>query len=206
MRLPARTLARPRASASRAAPPAAATRQVVPMEDINLHFTGDIHADRARRNNLLAADASTTTSTRATRSSIDPATHHLATRDGHERPRAARDRRRPRRQRERRRRARTASTSPSPPRSWRSSASRTTSQDLKERARPHRRRPTTCDGKPVTAARPRRPHGAMTRAAQGRDQAEPRADARGQPGLHPRRPVRQHRARLQLRDRRPRSR
>ncbi len=35
-------------------------------------------------------------------------------------------------------------------------------------------------------------------AAQGRADAEPGADAREQPRLHPRRPVRQHRARLQL--------
>jgi formate--tetrahydrofolate ligase len=40
-------------SASRAAPPAADT-QVVPMEDINLHFTGDFHAIGAA-NNLLCA-------------------------------------------------------------------------------------------------------------------------------------------------------
>ena len=38
--------------------------QVVPMEDINLHFTGDIHAMTAA-NNLLAAML-TTTSSRAT--------------------------------------------------------------------------------------------------------------------------------------------
>jgi len=35
-----------RSSASRAAPPAAATSQLIPMEDLNLHFTGDIHAGR----------------------------------------------------------------------------------------------------------------------------------------------------------------
>ena len=38
-------------------------------------------------------------------------------------------------------------------------------------------------------------------AAEGRACAQPGADAREQPGLHPRRPVRQHRARLQLGDR-----
>ena len=43
--------------------------QVVPMEDINLHFTGDFHAIGVA-NNLLAA-LSTTTSTTATRSGID---------------------------------------------------------------------------------------------------------------------------------------
>ena len=40
-------------------------------------------------------------------------------------------------------------------------------------------------------------------AAEERAGAEPGADAREQPGLHPRRPVRQHRARLQLGDRDP---
>ena len=53
-------------------------------------------------------------------------------------------------------------------------------------------------------ARPRaRPAGARRDdgAAQGRAEAEPRADAREQPGVHPRRPLRQHRARLQLGDR-----
>ena len=38
----------------RAEPPAASYAQVVPMEDINLHFTGDMHAIGAA-NNLLAA-------------------------------------------------------------------------------------------------------------------------------------------------------
>ena len=45
--------------------------------------------------------------------------------------------------------------------------------------------------------RPRRDDG----AAEGRARAEPGADAREQPRVHPRRPVRQHRARLQLGDR-----
>ena len=55
----------------------------------------------------------------------------------------------------------------------------------------------TRDRKPVTAARPqgRRRHDG---AAQGRADAEPGADAGEQPRLHPRRTVRQHRARLQL--------
>ena len=55
----------------------------------------------------------------------------------------------------------------------------------------------TRDRKPVHGRRPqgRRRH---DRAAQGRADAEPGADAGEQPGLHPRRPVRQHRARLQL--------
>ena len=55
----------------------------------------------------------------------------------------------------------------------------------------------TRDRKPVRAARPqgaRRDDG----AAQGGAVAQPGADARRHAGLHPRRPVRQHRARLQL--------
>ena len=43
-----------RCSGSRAALPAAATRRSCPMEDLNLHFTGDLHAITAA-NNLLAA-------------------------------------------------------------------------------------------------------------------------------------------------------
>ena len=42
------------------------------------------------------------------------------------------------------------------------------------------------------------------RAAQGRDEAEPRADARRSAGARPLRPVREHRARQQLARRRPR--
>ena len=57
----------------------------------------------------------------------------------------------------------------------------------------------TRDRKPVRAG----PEGARRdgRAAEGRDRAQPRADPRGQPGLHPRRAVRQHRPWLQLGDR-----
>ena len=43
-----------RRSASRAARPAAATRQVVPMETLNLHLTGDFHAVTAAHNMLSA--------------------------------------------------------------------------------------------------------------------------------------------------------
>jgi formate--tetrahydrofolate ligase len=52
--VPARAVARDRASGSRAAQPAAAMLGVVPMEDINLHFTGALHAI-GTANNLLAA-------------------------------------------------------------------------------------------------------------------------------------------------------
>lgn len=43
-----------RASVLRAVPQAAGFAQVVPMEDLNLHFTGDFHAITSA-NNLLAA-------------------------------------------------------------------------------------------------------------------------------------------------------
>ena len=46
--------------------------------------------------------------------------------------------------------------------------------------------------------------GLDVRAAQGRDQAQPRADARGSAGAHALRAVRQHRPRQQLAGRRPR--
>ena len=61
----------------------------------------------------------------------------------------------------------------------------------------------TYEGEPVTAEhiRRRRRDG---RCPQGRDQAEPRADARRSTGLRPLRPVREHRARQQLARRRSR--
>ena len=88
--------------------------QVVPMEDLNLHFTGDIHAIGAA-NNLLAAMLEAHL-LHGNALGIDPLSISLAALHGHERPRAARHRRRPRRPRERLRRARPASTSPPPPR------------------------------------------------------------------------------------------
>ena len=54
------------------------------------------------------------------------------------------------------------------------------------------------DRKPITAA-DLKAHGAMTVLLEGGPQAEPRADARRQSGLHPRRAVRQYRPRLQQR-------
>ena len=55
----------------------------------------------------------------------------------------------------------------------------------------------TRDRKPVRAQRAQRPR-RDDGAAQGRDRAEPRADAGRHARVHPRRPVRQHRAWLQL--------
>ena len=68
-----------------------------------------------------------------------------------------------------------------------------------EPPRQHRRR---LHARPEAGARAR-PEGARRDdgAAQGRAQAQSRADAGEQSGVHPRRPVRQHRARLQLGDR-----
>ena len=73
--------------------------QVVPMEDMNLHFTGDIHAIGAA-NNLLAAmlDAQHPARQRARHR---PALDLLAALRRHQRPRAARHRDRARRPRER---------------------------------------------------------------------------------------------------------
>ena len=125
--------------------------------------------------------------------------HRLAPRHGHERPRAARDRRARSAASPTAFRARPASTSPSPPKSWRSSASSTDLKDLEKRlgdiivAYRRDKTPGLCP----------RPQGRRRddRAAQGRDAAEPRADAGEQPGLRAWRPVRQHRPWLQLGDR-----
>ena len=55
----------------------------------------------------------------------------------------------------------------------------------------------TREHRPITARELRRPR-RHDRSAEGRAQAESRADAREQPGFHPRRPFREHRARLQF--------
>ncbi len=66
-------------------------------------------------------------------------------------------------------------------------------------ARQHRRR---LHARPEARARARPGRARRDdRAAEGRAAAQSRADAREQSGVHPRRPVRQHRARLQLGDR-----
>ena len=70
--------------------------QVVPMEEINLHFNGDFHAVTAAHNLLAAAlDASIYNGNPL---DIDPADDHVAADARHERPRAALHGRRPRRQ------------------------------------------------------------------------------------------------------------
>ena len=122
-------------SGSRAARRAAGT-QVVPMEDLNLHFTGDIHAVGAA-NNLLSAmiDASILHGNPQEidalrigwRRAVDM--NDRALRDIASGSVAARTATR----------ARPASTSPPPPRSWGSSPSRATSPTCAA-ARPDHRR------------------------------------------------------------------
>ena len=81
--------------------------QVVPMEEINLHFNGDFHAVTAAHNLLAAAlDASIYNGNPL---DIDPQTITWPRTRGHERPRAALHGRRPGRQGARRARARTSS-------------------------------------------------------------------------------------------------
>ena len=74
--------------------------QVVPMEDINLHFTGDFHAIGAA-NNLLAAMLDNHIQ-QGNALGIDPRQHRLEARRRYERPPAPPHHRRPRRQGQRR--------------------------------------------------------------------------------------------------------
>ena len=67
--------------------------QVVPMEDINLHFTGDFHAIGAA-NNLLAAMLDNHIQ-QGNALGIDVEEDHLEALCGHERPPAAEHRGRP---------------------------------------------------------------------------------------------------------------
>ncbi len=73
--------------------------QVVPMEDINLHFTGDFHAITSAHNLLVGADRQPHLLGQRARHRQPP--RRLAARHGHERPRAARDRLFARRRRQR---------------------------------------------------------------------------------------------------------
>ena len=88
--------------------------QVVPMEDMNLHFTGDIHAIGAA-NNLLAAMLEAHI-LHGNKLGHRPAEGVVAALHRHQRPRAPRRRRRARRQGERLRAPDRASTSPLRPR------------------------------------------------------------------------------------------
>ena len=171
--------------------------QVVPMEDLNLHFTGDIHAIGAA-NNLLAAMLEAHPAREQARHR--PALDQLASLRRHQRPCAPADRARARRSRER--------------------------LSARDRLRHHRGlRGHGHPGRGPRPARPaqapRRDHRRVhvggrarrRRAAPGgramtvllKDAiAEPRADARGPGRLRPLRAVRQHRPRQQLARRRPR--
>ena len=132
--------------------------QVVPMEDINLHFTGDFHAIGAA-NNLLAAMLDNHIY-QGNALNIDPRKITWRTMRGHERPPApncvdglgGKDQRDcP---------GKTAMISPWHRRSWRCSAWPTTSTDLKARLA----RIVvgyTYDGKPVTAGADLQAEGAM---------------------------------------------
>ena len=73
--------------------------QVVPMEDINLHFTGDFHAITSAHNLLVRDDRQPHLLGQCARHRLAP--RRLAPRHGHERPRAARDRLLARRRRQR---------------------------------------------------------------------------------------------------------
>ena len=167
--------------------------QVVPMEDINLHFTGDFHAI-----------GSATICCRA-----DRQPHLLGQRARHRRP--------PHRLAPRRRHERPLRCARSSPRSAASPTAipredgfditvasevmaifclASDIDDLKERLG-NIIVGYTRDRKPVRAG-DLKAHGADDRAAQGRAVAQSGADAGRHARLHPWRPVRQHRAWLQL--------
>ena len=128
--------------------------QVVPMEDLNLHFTGDIHAISAA-NNLLAALIDSSIHPRQ-RARARRAADQLAPRDRHERPRAAQQHRRARRQRQRlpardRLRHHRGLRGDGDPRG------RARPAGPARAARPHHRRLQLRRGKPVTAEELARP-------------------------------------------------
>ena len=167
--------------------------QVVPMEDINLHFTGDFHAITSAHN-LLSALIDNHIYW-GNELGIDSRRVAWRRVHGHERPRAARDRLLARRRRQR-----------LPARGrLRHHGGVGDHGDLLPRVRPrrpqgaHRQHHRRLYARPQTGTRAR-PQGARRDdgAAQGGAVAEPGADARRHAGLHPRRSVRQHRARLQL--------
>ena len=106
-RLPSASRRSVRCSASRAGRRAAATRRCVPMDEINLHFTG-----RLPRHHLGAQPAvgdARQPPAPGERAQPRPPPDHLAPHDGHERPVAPLDRDQPRRHQRRARCARSAS-------------------------------------------------------------------------------------------------
>ena len=167
--------------------------QVVPMEDLNLHFTGDLHAITAA-NNLLAAliDAHLH---HGNASGLDPlAISWRRCMDMNDRN------------------LRNVITGLG---GRAHGAPRETGFDItaaseimglvavaRDLARPSRA-PRADHGRPDLRGRARHRRGHQGRGrvggrAQGRDQAEPRADPRGPARVRPLRPVREHRARQQL--------
>ena len=100
--------------------------QVVPMEDINLHFTGDFHAIGAA-NNLLAAMLDNHIY-QGNELNIDPRKSHLEKMRGYERPPAPLRGGRPGRKEQTECPVRTAMTSPLLPRSWQCCVWQVTSQ------------------------------------------------------------------------------
>ena len=167
--------------------------QVVPMEDINLHFTGDFHAIGSA-NNLLAAlidnhlywgnelglDARRI-AWRRVMDMNDRALRSIVSSPGRRRQRlSARGRLR--------HHGRLRGHGDLLPGAGRARPR------APARQRHHRLHPRAAPG---DRGRPQG-RGADGGPAQGRADAQSGADARAQPRLHPRRPVRQHRARLQL--------
>ena len=171
--------------------------QVVPMEDMNLHFTGDIHAIGAA-NNLLAAMLEAHLM-HGNELDIDPLSVSWR-RCMDINDRSLRDivvglggkaNGSPRQTGFDITAASEVMAIVASPRDLRTCAVAW----ARSRSRDNR------DGDPVTAEQLRRRR-LDDRAAEGDDQAEPRADARGPAGVRPLRPVRQHRARQQLSRRR----
>ena len=173
--------------------------QVVPMEDLNLHFTGDLHAITAA-NNLLAAliDAHLL---HGNGLGLDPLSITWRRCMRHERPRAPRRRHRPRRADQR------------PPAADRLRHHRGERGDGRPRGVPRPRRPPRAPGahhrRPHPRGRARHGRGDPRRRrddrpAEGGAEAQPRPDARGPAGARALRALREHRAREQLARRRPR--
>jgi hypothetical protein len=166
--------------------------QVVPMEDMNLHFTGDFHAITSGAQPAVGDDRQP---------------HLLGQRARHRQRRVVWRRVMDMNDRAlrdivvlaRRRRQRL----PAPDRLRHHRGLRGHGDPVPRHRPQGPEKRSATSSSPTAATRRRsmpRPQGRRRddRAAEGRDAAEPRADAGEQPGLRARRPVRQHRAWLQL--------